>query len=126
MAGHCDNEYQDPMSLGSLVAARGVWIALVSTGEQARFHRLGFILACPTEFIAGRLAAFLHATTDASAAAVSRRGSMSPCDAWLVRGSTPNRVQSLEYLEHLFTSVRRAAKEHDSELVALHLHPRAA
>jgi hypothetical protein len=118
-----DTEYQDPTSIGSLVGAWGCWLALRATGGHAIPQQFEFTFACPTQPVAHGLAGFLRDTM----AWVSPVGfPAAHTDAtrrhpFQVGGVTHRQVQSLEYLEHLFTSLRSMGKHHRSELVGLSL-----
>jgi hypothetical protein len=111
------------MSIGSLVGARGCWLALRAAGAHAVPQQFEFTFACPTLPVAHGLADFLRGIMVwvSPVAFQATHTAATPSRAFQVDGVTHRHVQSLEHLEHLFTSLRRMAKHHRSELVGLAL-----
>jgi hypothetical protein len=113
-----DNEYQHPTSMGSLASAHRCWLSLVAAGVDAAPQHFTFAYDCPTLAAASALAASLRNRSFPRVSVTGGDEAMAP-EAWRVQGATRGRIQSLEYLEHLFTALRRTAAQHRAVLIGL-------
>jgi len=117
------DEYQHPLSAGSLATARRCWTDLLSAGRLQLPHQFQFRFDCPSEPMAAALVDRLrYADYAGMVQAVDQAAP--PCDGrWQVAGTTHAKVWSLPILEHLFMGLRAAGPRHASALATLQLLP---
>ena len=94
--------YQDGVSAGSLVKARGSWLDLLAADALELPQRFAFRFHCPTHQLAVDLAEFLRCGDHAPDVRVADRTDVVPDDPWQLVGMTRPAVWSLPSLEHLF------------------------
>lgn len=117
------DEYQDGISAGSLVKARGCWLDLVAAGLLSLPQRFTFVFQCPSQRMALGLMDFLRYTHYAGFVRTVEVAGMDRAGAWQVVGTTRATVWSLQSLEHLFMRLRGAGSRYESALVTLDLLP---
>lgn len=125
MLSNRDAEYQDPSHAGSLSHVLTLWIAVLAAGSEAIPYRLDFLIGCPGEARAHRVARFLERRLSCQVTDVRPSGDAGR-EQWTVGGSTSLEVQSLRALERLATWLRRAAASHQVRVQQLSLVAQAA
>jgi hypothetical protein len=115
------DEYQDGVSAGSLVKARGCWIDLLTADVLPLAQRFTFVFHCPTQRMALGLTDFLRYTAFAGYVRMTDPMGRPLGDSWKVAGTTNAAVWSLPTLEHLFMRLRAAGMRYESALVTLDL-----
>ena len=117
------DEYQDGLSAGSLVKARGCWLDLLAADALHCRQRFTFVFQCPTQRMALGLTDCLRYASYAGFVRVADHVGMPARGTWRVAGTTHGTIWSLPSLEHLFMDLRRAGTRYGSVLVTLDLMP---
>jgi hypothetical protein len=117
------DEYQDGLSAGSLVKARGCWLHLLAAEALHCRQRFTFVFQSPTERMALGLTDFLRYAAYAGFVRVADRAGIPGRDLWRVAGTTHATIWALPDLEHLFMDLRGAGTRYGSTLVMLDLVP---
>lgn len=120
MVNSRDNEYQDPVSPGSLVSTLRIWQALQAGGHEEIPQYVSFALQCTGEARANRLASSLRRRLSCKTTMV-RHVDGGSRDLWQVEGVTYREMQSLEGLQQVSSWLRAAAVSHQVRLIQISL-----
>ncbi|MDH4045181.1 MAG: hypothetical protein OEW06_12040 [Gemmatimonadota bacterium] len=123
MTATLSDEYQNGVTAGSLVKARGYWLELLAADALPLPQRFTFIFRSPTQRMANGLMDFLRYAEYAGFVRSADRVGVPDGHAWDVAGTTQATVWSLPSLEHLFMDLRGAGSRYQSALEALDLLP---